>query len=365
MLLTETNIIHYLLGNGLTDKGTFVRGDYSCHSSKGRHCHFIINKKIAQPKLFIKQAQLNNAEKTNSLLREGFFYQLIPADDIFNLLRPHLPGILLWDEKDVVIVFEYYGDCINLYDWLLNSNENNSPDNVTDELAASLYSLHSIQSGDLKDAAGFFIEIKPWILRLPESKKTGDFAARSEAEQQGLNLIFSIPGFEELIEKTAQLWETSGIIHGDARLNNFLLNKEEDGVLVKWIDWETVSAGDPLWDVATVFQSALTAWVVGGDPLFNTVNGKKSIDAARMQEFFSSLWKKYVAHNNWDDTTARNKLEKCTRFCGLRLLHSCFETTPGVESLQPYSARLLQLAHNILSNPMTAYQQLLGIKIKT
>ncbi|NOT50833.1 MAG: aminoglycoside phosphotransferase family protein [Chitinophagaceae bacterium] len=352
--MTETNMIHYLLGNGLTTAGSFIKGNYSCRAGNGRHRHFIINKEFEEQKLFIKQAQLNNDEKTNSILKEGIFYTLAATDNNFEELRQYLPAVLLYDEKNAALVLEYYHDHISLYDGLMNAERDRSINKIAGDLAVILFSLHSVKT----TVPGFLDEVKPWILQLAGSKRQGGFTARSVAEQQGIELIFSIQGFEELIANAAQLWEASCIIHGDSKLNNFLLN-DKDGKL-KWIDWEIVAAGDPLWDVATVFQSVLTSWVVSQDPLFSSEN-KIGISTDRMQEFIAACWKKYAGCNGWNIAMAKEKLEKCTAFTALRVLHSCFETTPNAKNLQPYSARLLQLAHNILSNPAQACVGLFGI----
>ena len=125
-----------------------------------------------------------------------------------------------------------------------------------------------------------------------------------------------------------------------------------------------MNTGDPLWDLATVFQSVLTAWVISEDPLFKNTNAGKTIDTIAMQQFISACWEKYAELQNREASVRKAMFEKCTAFCALRLLHACFETTPGAKSLRPYSARLLQLAHNILSNPAAAGEQLLGVKSK-
>ena len=77
------------------------------------------------------------------------------------------------------------------------------------------------------------------------------------ADENSLQLIFSIPGFVELIEQAATLWEPSCIIHGDSKLNNFLLktaNNDPAIVSFKIIDWELVNTGDPLWDLVFFFK---------------------------------------------------------------------------------------------------------------
>jgi len=365
MLLTETNIIHYLLDRGLVDASSFVKGNFTCRGGQNRHTHFIINKEYDAHRFFVKQS-ISNTEKSASLRREGIFYELASSNDHFQTLQKYLPEILLLDIKNSILVVDYLGEHVNLFDWLMNKSRKKNIELVAADLATALYSLHTTYAANLQELKenDFFYEFKPWILRLTEMKTVNDRAARSEAENDGLKLIFSIPGFVQQIEQAAKLWEPSGIIHGDSKLNNFLLKQERttEEFQLKLIDWELVNTGDPLWDLATVFQSVLTAWVVSEDPLFKNTGAGKTPDISTLQQFIAECWKKYAAFQNWDATAGKEKFYKCTSFCALRLLHACFETTPGAKSLRPYSARLLQLAHNILSNP-AAGKQLLGVNI--
>jgi aminoglycoside phosphotransferase (APT) family kinase protein len=361
MLLTETNMIYYLLGRGLTDSKNFVQGRYSCHSSEGRHRHFIINKEFDEQKLFIKQAPKGNAEKTAFLLKEGLFYKLISSEKKFEELKPYMPAVLFFDANDAVLSLEYYSSYAGLDVWLHTDKNENAIRQVSAELAAALFSLHSISRDNLKstEEKDLIAATRPWVLDLAEIKNENYSSARSVAEKQSAELIFSIPGFDDLIRKAAQQWQVGSIIHGDCKLSNFLFEAGKKSRL-KWIDWEIVTSGDPLWDVATVFQSALSLWTISNDPGFISAN-KQILNTENLQLFISSLWGQYADHNQWDAATAKQKLEKCTGFTALRLLHACFETTPAADNLQPYSARLLQLAYNIIADPVKATEELFGI----
>jgi serine/threonine protein kinase len=312
----------------------------------------------------VKQA-FTNKEKSASLQREGLFYELAAANEQFLPLQKFLPEILLLDGNNSILIVEYLGEYVNLYNWLMDGHTKENAKYVAVELAAALYFLHNINDKNVNELRGqdFFYEFKPWILRLTEMKTLTGKTARSEADENSLQLIFSIPGFVEMIEKAAALWQPSCLIHGDSKLNNFLLNtanNDHEILSLKIIDWELVNTGDPLWDLATVFQSELTAWVISEDPVYKT-NGN-NFDTAVMQQFITACWIKYAALYTWDKSTEAIQLDKCTGFIALRLLHACFETTPAAKSLRPHSARLLQLAHNILLDKTGTINNLLGIK---
>jgi Phosphotransferase enzyme family len=366
MLLTETNIVHYLLDRGLFDMPSFVNGNYSCQAGKSRHKNYIVNKEFETRRYFIKQALGSTAEKIHSLQREGLFYEMTAAGESFEPLQKYLPVLLHHDKANAILVIEYLADYTNIYDLLFHQQDLSSANAA--EIANVLFLLHSITAETIVqlNEAGLITVNKPWILNLPEIKTLSANTARSEAAAAGLQLIYDVPGFIKLIEETAKLWEPTSLVHGDSKLNNFLVKAdktETDSWALKLIDWELFNTGDPMWDLATVFQSALTAWIINEDPVYKTNARLKTFNYSKMQLFISACFTNYAAANKWDDAETRVKLEKCTAFCGLRLLHNCFETTPHAQSLRPYSARLLQLAHNILSNPAAAAQQVLGINL--
>jgi aminoglycoside phosphotransferase (APT) family kinase protein len=366
MLLTEKNIVHYLLDRGLFDKAPFVNGKFSCHAGNSRHKNYIVNREFETNRYFIKQALGSNSEKIASLQREGLFYEIAAANENLQPLQKYLPVLLLHDKGNAILVLEYLADYTSIYDLLLYQQDLNS--STAAEIAHALFLLHSTPAETIEKltVTGLMAVNKPWIFTLSELKSFSANEARSEAEAAGLQLIYDVPGFIDVIDEASKLWIPDCIVHGDSKLNNFLLktDKTETGsTSLKLIDWELFNTGDPLWDLATVLQSALTAWVINEDPVYKTNTGVKIFDQENMQFFISACITNYAAANKWDDDETRIKLKKCTAFCGLRLLHNFFETTPHAKSLRPYSARILQLAYNILSNPAEAAQQVLGIKL--
>jgi thiamine kinase-like enzyme len=367
MLLTESNIVHYLLDCGLFDKASYENGKFSCHSGNSRHKNYIVNKNFENNRYFIKQALGSTTEKILSLEREGLFYKTALADEVFLLLQKYLPVFLHYDKRNAILVLEYLADYTSIYDKFLHlqSLDNNV---VGIALADALFLLHNIPSEAIKKLtdANVITISKPWILTLSEIKLQQPNAAQSNAEAAVLQLIYNMPGFINLIEDAVKLWQPTCIVHGDSKLNNFIIKADKqkiDNSFLTLIDWELFNTGDPLWDIATVFQSALTTWVINEDPIYKINKEGGTFDYENMQNFISVCFNNYAAAHKWDKAEKQTKLEKCTIFTALRLLHNCFETTPHAHTLRPYSARLVQLSYNILISPLKAAQQVLGINI--
>ena len=57
----------------------------------------------------------------------------------------------------------------------------------------------------------------------------------------------------------AELYKPKSLLHGDPWVNNVLLNDNPDLPSVKFIDWQLVTAGDPVWDIALTIVTFLPA----------------------------------------------------------------------------------------------------------
>jgi aminoglycoside phosphotransferase (APT) family kinase protein len=63
-------------------------------------------------------------------------------------------------------------------------------------------------------------------------------------------------GLRPALVDSQRRWRSSGVVHGDMRFDNCLVNPA--GVIT-FIDWESGGRGDPIWDLATLAQELLSA----------------------------------------------------------------------------------------------------------
>lgn len=89
------------------------------------------------------------------------------------------------------------------------------------------------------------------------------------AKQLDASRARDVPGMDELGRRLAASLPVSGgstIVHGDYRLDNTLVDRQDPGRMAAVLDWELATLGDPLVDVA----SLVGGWE-GGDGLFAVV----------------------------------------------------------------------------------------------
>ena len=107
-------------------------------------------------------------------------------------------------------------------------------------------------------------------------------------------------------------------------------------------------------------QSYLLLWLI--DDMFSQQMAVKKADLSMVQHSLNSFWNSYAAGMNYAAAENKAMLEKCTRFCAMKLIHACFEMTNDAETLLPHCAKTLQMAFNIFKSPDDAAERLMGIK---
>ena len=345
MLLSPHNIAWYLINQGHMPIGQVVDGLFRVDLSDSRNKNFIVNKD-SEPAFFIKYVEIPDGDRARTLRTEATCYWLAANDPQYAGLKPYLPVYHIFDERSRILVLGYARDFVPLQSYYTGDGRF-SPE-IPRILADILLAFHKHLS--IKDAESrkLFRPGKPWVFSLGDPSGHAAVASGKKSMAQMHRLITDHPHFMELIATQEQWWRDECLVHNDIKFANFLIRASGPDILLA--DWELASLGDPCWDVAAVLQSYLLLWI-------NDSAGSLSVLQSCMQLF----WDHYAAGMGY----GREELQKTICFCALKLIHTCFETTPYAESLGPLGARLLQVSYNILKDPAGARNQLFGITYAT
>lgn len=370
MLLSYENIAHYLLEKGLIDLESIVRGEFSVRDQSSRNANFAVNREYA-PAYLVKQVRAHDQEKRETLRIEATCYWLANNDAAHQSLRTFLPRYFEYDYLHHILIIELLPGVQNLHEYYRDAGL--WPAAVAAKLADLLASYHTHTTGALEGQKSFslFKKRKPWVFTLTENNLSDwlNNPGMRNAEKQSLKLILENREFMEHLRQTGEDWELKSLIHGDVKFPNFLINSdfiagsEPD---IRLIDWELADIGDPMWDVAAVFQNYLTLWV--SSEIAQTYSHGEDTFDIRLEQIRPSIavfWQRYVELAGWDIPEARQHLEKTLRYTALKLVHTCFESVQGVQDLSLYSAKMLQLSLNLLRHPDKAVGELLGIQNTT
>jgi aminoglycoside phosphotransferase (APT) family kinase protein len=198
-----------------------------------------------------------------------------------------------------------------------------------------------------------------------------DLSVFREASVASLDLIKMVqqaPAFGQRLDELRAHWRVSTLIHRDVKWDNFVVvaspsTRRVTGV--KLVDWEAAGAGDPRWDIGSVFSHYLSFWVfsipITGQTPPESFAKLARYPLSRMRSALQSCWAAYVAERGLDSPAAQEVLYGAVQYSGARLVQTAFEITQASMLITSAVVLHLQLAMNILQRPQEAAVHLLGL----
>jgi thiamine kinase-like enzyme len=364
MLLTGFNIAHYLIDKGFLSYQMIVKNSFSVRLASSRNLGYIVNENY-----FVKQVQMFESEKIETLRREASCYWLANNEQEYETLNKFLPKFYDYDTFNHILILEYLKNYINLHEFYYSSKI--FPLTVAKQTAEILASYHTniYKNAQQGKSMSLFRKTIPSPF-LTFGKQMAFIKPRNKVEEEMQNLIYQHENFTDLIDKVKNEWEAKSLIHGDIKPTNFLINLdciETNNFQLRLIDWEIADMGDPIWDVAAVMQSYLLMWLYG-EPFEGMTDEEKDLAALRgfsleqLQPSIGLFWEVYCQLMEFTSKESKELLIKTTRFCAIKLLHTCYESSIYAPNLSAQTVRMLQLSLNMLNTPEEAIETLFEIK---
>ncbi|MFC5409379.1 phosphotransferase [Larkinella bovis] len=254
--LTGYSVFHYLLNRGLVKLTELFKGDLVIIDNpfpSARNANFIVRRLDGQ-NLFLKQPRSLNhlAERQKELL----FYELVNESDLG--LEAHcLKAVLPIDDRNQVLILNH-SDRVISFETLLGripapfrGSRLNEPTRQLGRLMANLREKLDLNRLRNRFSVHHFGTFTPWLLTLRES----DIVQIETANNPYLAAFgrFVRQHKTALNERLAD-WQTSHLVNTDACWRNILAMADPLETTSRFvlIDWEFASAGDPLWELATL-----------------------------------------------------------------------------------------------------------------
>lgn len=363
MRLSANNLHTYLMDRGLMSPASIVEGDYKVIQSHTRNLIFKAIRKNDKS-FFVKQ--LVNFETANAyiLQKDATCLWLIKNETLYRSLSNYVPLYHGFDPENQVLITECIKDARNLqeYNFPISSLSNH----ILDQIARILSSYHFEPGNDIRvsNSARFFPNQLPWVFNLILDKPISN--QPNVRNPSGYNIIANAVNanhaFQSKLRKSRELWQNESLIHGDVKWMNFLITGEKDKENLKLIDWEIADFGDPMWDVAGVFQSFVcdhiyrTSTKYGLNPI--TLNSLNStiIDISRFWNCYAKV--RGINPNN------QSLLSKALQFTSTRLIQTASESNGQVQQMQPVALQFLQTSFLILESMQSVTEQVLTINLE-
>ena len=312
--------------------------------------------------LFVKQVKSAEPQAVSTLWREAAFYRLVSSDSRYAAARPMLPSLVHHDNQRHALVVELIAEAESLAERQMREGlPNRETMRLLGQTLGSIHSLAPLFADDRSFATSCSYSL-PWPLTLDQ---TGyEFLQRLGAIGPELSrALQQLPVLRMMLSSLRAVWEYDSLIHGDMKWDNCLVSSGENGdPRLTIVDWELVDIGDGAWDIAGVFKEVITAVLVSGLNYQNAtqVQGptSSSITIESTQPLVRMFWKAYSSVRNLSNPASY--FERAVRLSAARMVVGVTEYLFNSTQLGQLGTTMLQIAENILQNPLVATHQLMG-----
>jgi serine/threonine protein kinase len=376
-LLSTQNVIEYLINRGFCQPEEGRLSQIKSKSSKN------FNLLVSFPNvtlgcnpvrknrhLLVKQEPHNRDGKTDGdFAKEWQIYQWLENNPKLSHLRRVFSEAIDFDRDRSVIIFNYldrYGDLSDFYEEnaVFSTAIAAAIGNTIASVHRSTLNAREYKDFLFKDSQQKIEKVKPEIF--------------SHISQENLTFLKLYQRYDSLKEAIAELknaYQCSCLIHNDLKLDNILLHLEWEKIIsqttccedsiVRIIDWELFTWGDPGFDLGKILASYLKLWLrsltIAADIDLETALQLATTPLELLQPSMAALIKAYFHIFPEIIELRPDFFKRVLQFTGLALLKKVWV---GIHYHEPFTNSkicMLQVAKTLLCNPQIAISTVFGL----
>jgi Ser/Thr protein kinase RdoA (MazF antagonist) len=364
-MLTQAEIVPYLLNRGFINGEQVVDGDLEVLDASRRNCNFRVSSHLG-PSYLVKQGVGPGGFAT--VAHEAAVYRYFRAKRVDRVLNTSLPTYHGYDKKYGLLILELISNAESMSE--NHARSHRFPVSLAAQLGTVLAKLHSI---DYRRDEGEQLQEEPsappWILSMHRPSLSA-LRELSGGNLEMIRILQSSMGLCQSLDELRSGWRINAFIHQDIKAENILVfpdpcRRGKPGV--KIVDWECASYGDACWDAGSLFSDYLCFWLFS-IPDAGTDSPQASMESARypiekIQPAMSTFWEAYVRTMQLDVAASQRWLIRAVRYAAARMLQTAFEHLQHATRMTGPVLRLLQVSANMLEQPREASIHVLGIRL--
>lgn len=363
------NTIHdFLLDQGLISPSSLVFDDFEATSINRRNKNIQVTSLDKEANFLIKQVADTNLESAKTLKTEAEFYKYFNGK--FPTLEGFLPETKFICLEDIVLVMKFHDGAMPLWKYYNEKTIDKFPQNTAKTIGKLLGSFHNYfsQQEILEDETlSFLKEDMPFIFQLhkPHPSKLSHI---SSGGHEFIKHLQSQGDIMLLFNESQKSWVSNSLIHGDIKLDNFIvLNPEhENSTQLKLVDWEMAQIGDYAWDLAGIFNDFIFWWVIS---MPDNLSPEEMVQKAKfpfnkLHPAINIYWTSYCETRGFSEEDSNVLLKKVIFYSGFRVLQTSFEISSKFDAIPSIARVLLNMGKSILKNPLFAQRELFNVSIK-
>ena len=375
-LISSTNVFNYLVENKICQSQEQSLSKIELKSAKN------FNLLISLPddrQLLVKQERHDQNGKTlGEFIDEWRIHDFCQQFPEINYLRASLSEAIHFDSENSIIVFNY----LNEYQDLAESyaQEQEFPPEISQVVGTTVAAIHRLTIDNKNYQKFFENSLKSPNITKGLDRITPEIFGKVTAD--GLRFFSLYQRYDNLGKAIAELnqnFTPCCLTHNDLKLNNILLSLNweteiEDKLsgnknIIRLIDWERGSWGDPANDLGTIIASYLQIW------LYSIVSSKTipieeclrlaAIPLSMIQPSLSTLVNAYLTTFPEILELRPDFLQLVMQFSGLALIRAIQARLQYEKTFDNTGICILQVAKSLLCRPQASISTILGMEFST
>ncbi|MEH2464406.1 phosphotransferase family protein [Nostoc sp.] len=372
--LSSHNVIQYLQDAGLCSSEDGASDKSELPGNSKNNFNLLVTLADNRKLLIKQERKLNNEDAApHDLFQEWLLHQLLQQFPVLGDISAIAPLVMHFDEENSILVRNYLSEYLELA--VFYHNNDIFPQQIASAIGTTLAGLHRATYNRR--------EYRDFMATAPEGEfRYGFYNPAQGVESIRPEIFGTVPtdalkfyllyqqseSLESAIADLAYDWNPCCLTHNDLKLNNILVHsrwEKLDNCLVRLIDWEACSWGDPAFDLGTLLASYLGIWLKSlvVDP---TIELEESLHLALtpleiLQPSIVALIRTYINAFPMILEYRSDFISRVIQFAGLALIHQIQDMITCRKSFNNADICMLQVAKSLLTMPRQAILTIFGI----
>ncbi|MBH8575578.1 aminoglycoside phosphotransferase family protein [Nostocaceae cyanobacterium CENA369] len=370
--LSSHNVLQYLQDVGLCSSENGSSDASELPENSNKNLNLLVT--TGNSKLLVKQKRSVERDGIpHEFFNEWLFQQLLQQFPVLGNISAIAPLIKHFDEENSILVRNYFSEYVELGKFY--RHQDIFPTEIATAIGTTLAGLHraTFQRREYRD----------FMSAAPEGQFRYNFYNPAQGVESISPEIFGIvptealkfyvlyqryESLESAIADLAYEWQPCCLTHNDLKLNNILIHSrwhQLDDCLVRLIDWEACSWGDPAFDLGTLLASYLEIWLKSL-VVDSSIELEESLHLAMtplevIQPSLLALIRAYLNAFPMILDYRSDFLVRVIQFAGLTLIHQIQETIKCRKHFDNADIYMIQVAKNFLTIPEQSIMNVFGI----
>jgi serine/threonine protein kinase len=378
--LSSQNIFDYLSDLGLCADSD--REETQIEPKAAKNFNLLLSFPDRQ-KLLVKQERINpTGKRAGEFLREWRFHKLLAQFSKLYHLRSLTSEVIHFNEQDSIIAFNYLDNYRDLADFYLK--DKSFPTEIASATGIALASIHraTFNRQEYRDFINEYCDDR--LLDLPSynmrslNRLSPEIFGQVPADAIKFFVLYQ--RYDSLDAAISELIATAKpccIIHNDLKLSNILLdlNWDRDSnpvdisgnsnhSIVRAIDWERSTWGDPAFDLGALIASYLHLWlsslVVSKSMAIEESLRLATTSLEQLQPSIAAFTEAYLTHFPELIEHHPDLLKRIIQFAGLSLIEQIQATIQYQKTFGNAGISTLQVAKSLLCRPEQSVPTIFG-----